>query len=314
MELEPAIHATKRLRRRLRDPSGFQTNDLPLVLCVLAFLIAVGLASLGRTHHRKELRSFLCLENLLRIERGVATAELSCPVVHLPYRQEEGTSGTVIVCPDPEKHLRLDTYLARRGESWVFQMSFDSASGNSRQAIELENVTASIQVESSGVILETRPHFLLRYVVLPGGLMVSVFCIFGALFVAVAVLRDPDRSMTDTLIELTAAFVFLVGVVGMGSLALAVTLGGWTERTELVQAEGSIIIRDCILSTWRCSEDRLDSVRAVLPAFGGKGFSAVAFYEEDGELRGRTLFRSSGKDWRSVALMNRVFSESSDAP
>ena len=117
MELEPAIHATKRLRRRLRDPSGFQTNDLPLVLCVLAFLIAVGLASLGRTHHRKELRSFLCLENLLRIERGVATAELSCPVVHLPYRQEEGTSGTVIVCPDPEKHLRLDTYLARRGES-----------------------------------------------------------------------------------------------------------------------------------------------------------------------------------------------------
>ena len=144
--------------------------------------------------------------------------------------------------------------------------------------------------------------------------MVSVFCIFGALFVAVAVLRDPDRSMTDTLIELTAAFVFLVGVVGMGSLALAVTLGGWTERTELVQAEGSIIIRDCILSTWRCSEDRLDSVRAVLPAFGGKGFSAVAFYEEDGELRGRTLFRSSGKDWRSVALMNRVFSESSDAP
>ena len=93
------------------------------------------------------------------------------------------------------------------------------------------------------------------------------------------------------------------------------TLQTCYNQTELVQAEGSIIIiRDCILSTWRCSEDRLDSVRAVLPAFGGKGFSAVAFYEEDGELRGRTLFRSSGKDWRSVALMNRVFSESSDAP
>ena len=119
MELEPAIHATKRLRRRLRDPSGFQTNDLPLVLCVLAFLIAVGLASLGRTHHRKELRSFLCLENLLRIERGVAAAELSCPVRasalsaggrHLGYRHRVSRSReTFFFIGDvPDEHRRLD--------------------------------------------------------------------------------------------------------------------------------------------------------------------------------------------------------------
>ena len=185
---------------------------------------------------------------------------------------------------------------------------------NSIQEIELEHVTGSVRIEPSGVILETRPHFLLRYIVLPGGLILSVFGIFSALFVAVAVLRDRDRSMTEALIELAAAFVFLVGVVGMGSLALAVALGGWTQRTELVQAERSIIIRECVLSRWRCSEDRLDAVRAVLPAFAEDRFSAVAFYEVDGELRRRTLFRSSGKDWESVALMNNVFSGSSDAP
>ena len=92
---------------------------------------------------------------------------------------------------------------------------------NSIQEIELEHVTGSVRIEPSGVILETRPHFLLRYIVLPGGLILSVFGIFSALFVAVAVLRDRDRSMTEALIELAAAFVFLVGVVGMGSLALA---------------------------------------------------------------------------------------------
>ena len=307
-----ARHATNRLRQRLHDPSGFHTNDLPIVLCVFGILIALGLSNLGGEQYRKELRSLECLENLLRIERGVAAAELSCPVVHLPYRQEERTSGTVIVCPDPEKHLRLDSYLARRGEKWELQTSFDSASGNSIQAIELENVTASIQVDPSGIILETRPHFLLRYLVLPSGLIFSVFVIFSGLLVAVVVLRD--FWMSETLIELAGIFVFLLGVCGMGSLAIAIALGGWTQRTELVQAERSITIRDCILSRWRCSEDRLDSVRAVLPAFNGERFSAVAFYEEDGELRRRTLFRSSGKDWESVALMDGVFSGSSDAP
>ena len=87
----------------------------------------------------------------------------------------------------------------------------------------------------------------------------------------------------------------------------------WHRGVELNQAERSITIRECILSRWRCSVERLDSVRAVLPAFAGERFSAVAFYEEDGELHRRTLFQSSGKDWESVALMNGVFSPASES-
>ena len=237
--------------------------------------------------------------------------ELSCPVVNLPYREEERTSGTVIVCPDQEKHLRLDSYLARRGEGWELQTSFASASGNSpdnRDAIELENIAASVQVESSGVILELRPPFLLRYVALPFGLLFSVFFLFLGLSGMVEFLRDPDRSFKEALIECAVILVLPIGFGGMGSLAIAIDLGGWDERVELDQAERSITIRECVLSRWRCSEERLDSVRAVLPAFAGERFSALAFYEKDGELRQQTLFRSSGKDWERVALMDGVFS------
>ncbi len=93
----------------------------------------------------------------------------------------------------------------------------------------------------------------------------------------------------------------------MGSLALAIALGGWDERVELDQAERSITIRKCVFSRWRCSEERLDSVRAVLPAFVGERFRAVAYYEKDGELHNRTFFQSSGKDWESVPLMDGLF-------
>ena len=61
-------------------------------------------------------------------------------------------------------------------------------------------------MEPSGVILELRPRFLLRYVVLPFGLMFSVLCIFGGLSVMVEVLRDPDRSIGEALLESAAIF------------------------------------------------------------------------------------------------------------
>ena len=169
-------------RRRLRDPSGSLRGEFFLVLPLFGILVAYGIASFQSFRKSKEVRSSQCLENLLRIERGTEVHELSCPVVNLPYREEERTSGTVIVCPDPEKHLRLDSYLARRDEGWELQTSFASASGNSPDgpdsidAIELENVAASVQVESSGVILELRPRFLLRYVVLPFGLIFFSSC------------------------------------------------------------------------------------------------------------------------------------------
>ena len=127
----------------------------------------------------------------------------------------------------------------------------------------------------------------------------------------VDVFRDPDRSIKEALIECATIFVLVIGLCGTALLAIAIDLGGWDERVELDQAERSITIRECVLSRWHCSEERLDSVRAVLPAFAGERFSAVAFYEKDGELRQQTLFRSSGKDWERVALMDGVFSHAS---
>ena len=302
-------------RRRLGDSSGNQTGEFFFYLAGFGILVAFGLGSSEKFRTSKEVRSSQCLENLLRVERGTEVHELSCPVVNLPYREEERTSGTVIVCPDPEKHLRLDSYLARRSEGWDFQTSLASASGNSPDSIdtiELDNIPASLQVESSGVILELGPGFLFRYLALPFGLLFSVLCLLVGLSLMVDALRDPDHSIKEALIECAAIFVFVVGLMSTVSAAIAIDLGGWDERVELNQAERSITIRECILSRWHCSEERLDSVRAVLPAFAGERFSAVAFYEEDGELRRRTLFRSSGNDWESVALMDGVFSPARD--
>ena len=302
-------------RRRLGDSSGNQTGEFFFYLAGFGILVAFGLGSSEKFRTSKEVRSSQCLENLLRVERGTEVHELSCPVVNLPYREEERTSGTVIVCPDPEKHLRLDSYLARRSEGWDFQTSLASASGNSPDSIdtiELDNIPASLQVESSGVILELGPGFLFRYLALPFGLLFSVLCLLVGLSLMVDALRDPDHSIKEALIECAAIFVFVVGLMSTVSAAIAIDLGGWDERVKLNQAERSITIRECILSRWHCSEERLDSVRAVLPAFAGERFSAVAFYEEDGELRRRTLFRSSGNDWESVALMDGVFSPARD--
>ncbi len=302
-------------RRRLGDSSGNQTGEFFFYLAGFGILVAFGLGSSEKFRTSKEVRSSQCLENLLRIERGTEVHELSCPVVNLPYREEERTSGPVIVCPDPEKHLRLDSYLARRGEGWDFQTSLATASGNSpdsSDAIELDYIPASLRVESSGVILELGPGFLFRYLALPFGLLFSVLCLLVGLSLMVDALRDPDHSIKEALIECAAIFVFVVGLMSTVSAAIAIDLGGWDERVELNQAERSITIRECILSRWRCSVERLDSVRAVLPAFAGERFSAVAFYEEDGELRRRTLFRSSGNDWESVALMDGVFSPARD--
>ena len=303
------------VRRRLGDSSGNQAGEFFFYLAGFGILVAFGLGSSEKFRTSKEVRSSQCLENLLRVERGTEVHELSCPVVNLPYREEERTSGPVIVCPDPEKHLRLDSYLARRSEGWDFQTSLASASGNSPDSIgtiELDNIPASLQVESSGVILELGPGFLFRYLALPFGLLFSVLCLLVGLSLMVDALRDPDHSIKEALIECAAIFVFVVGLMSTVSAAIAIDLGGWDERVELNQAERSITIRECILSRWHCSEERLDSVRAVLPAFAGERFSAVAFYEKDGELRRRTLFRSSGNDWESVALMDGVFSPARD--
>ncbi|TDI47308.1 MAG: hypothetical protein E2P02_03540 [Acidobacteria bacterium] len=297
-------------RRRLGDASGNQAGEFFFILAGFGILVAFGLGNCEKFRTRKEVRSSQCLENLLRIERGTEVHELSCPVVNLPYREEERTSGTVIVCPDPEKHLRLDSYLARRGEGWDFQTTLASASGNSPDSsdpIELDYIPAPLKVDSSGVILELGPGFLFRYVALPFGLLFSILCLVVGLSLMVDALRDPDHSIKEALIECAVIFVFVVGLMSTVTAAIAIDLGGWDERVELNQAERSITIRECLLSRWHCTEERLDSVRAVLPAFAGERFSAVAFYEEDGELRRRTLFRSSGKDWERVALMNGVF-------
>jgi len=287
---------------------------LRLAVGVLAVLVAVLLGYFLYYRNIVEIRSAGCFANLLRIERGAEAQGLTCPVVNWRYREEERATGTVIGCPDPKKHLRLDSYLARRGDRWELQPNFASALGGSAfsthkiEAIELENVDAFLEVEPSGITLEIRPGFLLRYVVLPLGLMCSIFYTFGGLFVMVLVVRDSELSTSDTLVEISVAFVGLVCLFGMGSLALAITVGGWDERVELDQAERSITIRECLFSRWRCSEERLDSVRAVLPAFVGERFLAVAYYEKDGELHHRTLFRSSGKDWETVPLMDGLFS------
>ena len=281
---------------------------------MIAVLVAVVLGYFLYYRSIAEIRSVGCFANLLRIERGAEAQGLTCPVVNLRYREEERTTGTVISCPDPKKHLRLDSYLARRGERWELQPNFASAPGGSAdstgkiEAIEFENVAAFLEVEPSGITLEIRPAFLLRYVILPLGLMFSIFHTFAGFYVMVLIARDSDYSTSDALTEITVAFVFLVCLVGMGSLALAITLGGWDERVELDQAERSITIRECLFSRWRCSEERLDSVRAVLPAFVRERFHAVAYYEKDGELHYRTLFRSSGKDWETVPLMDGLFS------
>ena len=138
--------------------------------------------------------------------------------------------------------------------------------------------------------------------------MLSIFMTFGGFFTMVSIARDSGHSTSDTLIEIAVIFVLLVCVLGMGSLTLAITLGGWDERLELDQEERSITVRECVFSSWRCSEERLDSVRSVLPVFVGERFRAVAYYEKDGELHHHTLFRSSGKDWETVPLMDGLFS------
>ena len=215
-------------RRRLGDSSGNQTGEFFFYLAGFGILVAFGLGSSEKFRTSKEVRSSQCLENLLRVERGTEVHELSCPVVNLPYREEERTSGTVIVCPDPEKHLRLDSYLARRSEGWDFQTSLASASGNSPDSIdtiELDNIPASLQVESSGVILELGPGFLFRYLALPFGLLFSVLCLLVGLSLMVDALRDPDHSIKEALIECAAIFVFVVGLMSTVSAAIAIDLG-----------------------------------------------------------------------------------------
>ena len=217
-------------RRRLGDSSGNQTGEFLFYLAIFGALVAFGLGRCEKFRTSKEVHSSQCLENLLRIERGTEVHELSCPVVNLPYREEERSFGTVIVCPDPEKHLRLDSYLGRRGEGWDFQTSLASASGNSPDSsdpIELDYIPASLQVESPGLILELGPGFLFRYVALPFGLLFSVLCLVIGLSLMVEALRDPDDSIKEALIECAAIFVFVVVLMSTVSAAIAINLGGW---------------------------------------------------------------------------------------
>ena len=309
-----AHYTIHRLRRKLRDASGIQhLSDAFFINIILVGFAAGGLHFCVQFRNTEEIRALGCYANLLRIERGAEAREFTCPIANLRYRVEERTTGTVIGCPDPNKHLRLDSYLARRGERWELQANFASALGstdstNEMGAIELENAAVSLEVEPPGITLEIRPAFLFRYVVLPLGLMLSIFMTFGGFFTMVSIARDSGYSTSDTLIEIAVIFVLLVCVLGMGSLTLAITLGGWDERLELDQEERSITVRECVFSRWRCSDERLDSVRSVLPVFVDERFRAVAYYEKDGELHHHTLFRSSGKDWESVALMDGLFS------
>ena len=113
-----------RLRQRLRDSSGFDGQDLRLAAVLLGYFL----------YYRNivEIRSAGCFANLLRIERGAEAQGLTCPVVNLRYREAEWATGTVIGCPDPKKRLRLDSYLARRGDRWELQPNFASALGEQR--------------------------------------------------------------------------------------------------------------------------------------------------------------------------------------
>ncbi len=54
--------------------------------------------------------------------------------------------------------------------------------------------------------------------------------------------------------------------------------------------------------------------RPVLPSFAGERFTTLVFYEFDGEIRHRTLFRSSRSDSEHVGLLHRVFSRGGSAP
>ena len=153
-----AHYTIHRLRRKLRDASGIQhLSDAFFVNTILVCLAAGGLVYFVQYRNTEEIRALGCYANLLRIERGAEAREFTCPIANLRYRVEERTTGTVIGCPDPNKHLRLDSYLARRGERWELQANFASALPK-RDGRDRENAAVSLEVEPSG--LETPGVFV----------------------------------------------------------------------------------------------------------------------------------------------------------
>ena len=105
------------------------------------------------------------------------------------------------------------------------------------------------------------------------------------------------------------AFLSLVGL----SVVIGLVLGTFHSREiTFSPEESSVTSQDCFFFGAACRDpDRIENVSSVVPAFGDRNLSLVAFYEDaEKKLRYRGILRTDKDDLSTAALLNRMFNES----
>ncbi len=276
-----------------------------LFVAILGVAVAIGIPQLlARGEAREQILSAQCIKNLFLIKEGGDPSAFVCPISERPYQPENRHGDEVLSCPDAGKHLRFELSLVRRGASWELHSGLPDNPRPANGVLQLEESRTFFEYEPETVTIQKPPPPpWRRYLLRP-----AVVIFLGLLFLAPAIvflseyrLWGPGEAVFSVIVIL-----FLLAV-GAYAIEQVIYTGIHRQEITLSATDKTLTVQDYYLGRVWNDPEELPSVRGVFPVFADDRFRAIAIYEDEGQIRHRTLFKSSGSDWKAVSLLNDLF-------
>ncbi len=298
------------LRRICKDQSG-SLLLLPVVALLIGLPIAVVTPHMAYIREAQEqFRSAQCIKNLLLIQENDDPSTLVCPISGLPYKSENPGGQQLMSCPDAGNHLRLGIRLIRRHELWELDPGLPDVPIPEDGVLRLEKTRTFFQFGPETLKVHHPPRSPLeRYLWFPLSVVIYGVALFGpAIVILLGLLSDSEPGMWlrgGTLLRVLAMLLLLaLGIFTTKELTYRAI---HHQEITLSGNDKSLIVQDYYLGRAWKGPERIRSVRGVFPVFVNDRFRAMAIYEDGGRMRHRTVFQSSGADWKAVSLLNQVF-------
>ena len=292
----------------LRDQSGRMVEPL-------LFVVIVGIAAaiivpqlLARREARDQVLSAQCIKNLFLIKEGADPSALACPISDLAYESETRDGVRVLSCADPGNHLRFDLSLVQRGESWELHSRLPDVRPPPDGVVEIEGARTFLEYRPEEVtIVNPPPPPLERYLFIPliVGILFFIF-LMPAKWLGSALLSGYAE---NTIGQSLFLFVIFLLLLAPGTVFIAWRIHDAIHREEIVlsREDKSLSIKVYDLGRAFRETEQIPSVRGVFPVFVDDRYRVVAIYQDQGQMRHRTLFKSSGSGWEVSSLLNQLF-------
>ena len=262
----------------------------------------------ARGDAREQILSAQCNKNLFLIKEGGDPSAFVCPISDLAYRSETRDGDRVLSCPDPGNHLRFDLSLFQRGESWELHSGLPDTRPPPNGVVEIDGARTFFEYQPEEVtIVNQPPPALARYILIPliVGFLFLVFLMPAKWLGSVLLSEYSENTLGQSLL----LFVIFLLLLALGIVFIAGTIHAGIHREEIVLSRNdkTLRIQDYYLGRAWTAAEHIPSVRGVFPVFVDDRFRVVAIYQEQGQMRHRTLFKSSGSSWEVSSLLNQLF-------